>query len=475
MDFNLVCGDSRAKHPLGAGPASEGLLEEIWHVLQPLIDRPFNGGPATWIDDLFLEINRHGFVEETHFTVAYSPVPDETAPRGIGGVLATVHEITEKVVGERRVAILRDLGAVAADAKTAEEACALAAQILEQHRMDIPFTLLYLVDAKGTRAHLAGAAGIARGESASPVAVNFSGSDQGSLLWPLAEVLRTESTQVVQNLPASPTCRPVHGPTRHTALVIAPIRSNKAHQLAAFMVAGVSPRLSLDDSYRSFLELVGTQIATAIANARAYDEERQRAEALAELDRAKTTFFSNISHEFRTPLTLMLGPLQDALTEDSTPPLTRQRLEVAHRNSLRLLKLVNSLLDFSRLEAGRVQASYEATDLAAVTRDLASTFRSAIERAGLRYQVDCSLDASAYVDREMWEKIVLNLLSNSEIHARRRNHVTLKQANDSPYWKWIPAACPRNCRACSSVSSRGRNPGQNQEGSESASHWCRSW
>jgi hypothetical protein len=125
------------------------------------------------IDDLFLEINRHGFVEETHFTVAYSPVPDETAPRGIGGVLATVHEITEKVVGERRVAILRDLGAVAADAKTAEEACALAAQILEQHRMDIPFTLLYLVDAKGTRAHLAGAAGVARGESASPMGVNL--------------------------------------------------------------------------------------------------------------------------------------------------------------------------------------------------------------------------------------------------------------------------------------------------------------
>lgn len=421
------------KHPWALGQPVKDCWSEIWHVLQPLIDRPFNGGPATWIDDLFLEINRHGFVEETHFTVAYSPVPDETAPRGIGGVLATVHEITEKVVGERRVTILRDLGAVAADAKTAEEACALAAQILEQHRMDIPFTLLYLVDAKGTRAHLAGAAGVARGESASPVAVNLAGSDQGSLLWPLAEVLRTESTQVVQNLAARiPDVPPGPWPDPARTALVVPIRSNKAHQLAAFMVAGLSPRLSLDESYRSFVELVGTQIATAIANARAYEEERQRAEALAELDRAKTTFFSNISHEFRTPLTLMLGPLQDALTEDSTPPVTRQRLEVAHRNSLRLLKLVNSLLDFSRLEAGRVQASYEATDLAAFTRDLASTFRSSIERAGLRYQVDCSLDASAYVDREMWEKIVLNLLSNSlKFTLVGEITVTLKQANDS--------------------------------------------
>ncbi len=402
------------KHPWALGQPVRDCWSEIWHVLQPLIDRPFNGGPATWIDDLSLEINRHGFIEETHFTVAYSPVPDETAPRGIGGVLATVHEITEKVVGERRVAILRDLGAVAADAKTGEDACALAARILEQHRIDLPFALLYLVDAHGARAHLAGAAGIARGGSASPLAVNLVGSDRDSLPWPLAETLRTGSTQVVQDLAAHiPELPPGPWPDpAHTALVV-PIRSNKAHQLAAVMVAAVSPRLSLDESYRSFVELVGTQIATVIANARAYEEERHRAEELAALDRAKTTFFSNISHEFRTPLTLMLGPLQDALAENSNSPALRQRLEVAHRNSLRLLKLVNSLLDFSRLEAGRVQASYEATDLATLTRDLASTFRSAIERAGLRYRVDCSLDAAAFIDREMWEKIVLNLLSNS--------------------------------------------------------------
>ena len=421
------------KHPWALGQPVKDCWSEIWHVLQPLIDRPFNGGPATWIDDLSLEINRHGFVEETHFTVAYSPVPDECAPRGIGGVLATVHEITEKVIGERRVGILRDLGSVAAKAKTAEEACALAAQILEQHPKDIPFSLLYLLDVKQTRAHLSGASGLARGASASPLTVDLAETDQTSLLWPLAEVMRTESTQVLQNLRArTPDVPPGPWPDApHTALVV-PIRSNKAHQLAAFMVTGVSPRLSLDESYRSFLELVGTQIATAVANARAYEEERQRTEALAELDRAKTTFFSNISHEFRTPLTLMLGPLQDALTDESTPRTLRQRLELAHRNSLRLLKLVNALLDFSRLEAGRVQASYEATDLAAFTRDLASTFRSAIERAGLRYQVDCSLDVPAHVDREMWEKIVLNLLSNAlKFTLAGEITLTLKHVDDS--------------------------------------------
>ncbi|BAY35151.1 multi-sensor signal transduction histidine kinase (plasmid) [Nostoc carneum NIES-2107] len=148
----------------------------------------------------------------------------------------------------------------------------------------------------------------------------------------------------------------------------------------------------------------------------AREQERQRAETLAELDRAKTLFFSNISHEFRTPLTLLLASLQDALSDSANPlPLAqRDRLELAQRNAVRLLKLVNTLLDFSRIEAGRMEAVYEPTDLARFTTELASVFRSAIERAGLRLIVDCpAISEPVYVDREMWEKIVLNLLSNA--------------------------------------------------------------
>jgi len=140
---------------------------------------------------------------------------------------------------------------------------------------------------------------------------------------------------------------------------------------------------------------------------------------LAELDVAKTAFFSNVSHEFRTPLTLMLGPLEDALSEEAGVAQSSgyQRLATIHRNALRLLKLVNTLLDFARLEAGRVNARFEPTDLAALTADLASTFRSAVERGGLAFTVDCPpLPEPVYVDREMWEKIVLNLLSNAFKH-----------------------------------------------------------
>jgi PAS domain S-box-containing protein len=406
------------KHPDALGQPVSECWAEIWHILQPLIDSPFQGGPATWMEDLALELNRHGFAEETHFTVAYSPVPDEAAPRGIGGVLATVHEITEKVVGERRVQVLRDLGVRVAEGRTAETACAIAAETLANHAKDVPFALLYLVDRDSRRARLAGAAGLGMDEPASPIEIDMGADTAADAGWPLAEALHNASTVIVDDLdrrfsgiPAGPWSDPPR------CAVIVPIHSDKAHELAGLLIAGVSARLRLDGLYLSFFDLVASQIATAIVNARSYEEERRRAEALAEIDRAKTAFFSNVSHEFRTPLTLMLGPLEALLHEPSAHALSgeqRERLGVAHRNSLRLLRLVNTLLDFSRIEAGRVHASYQPTDLAALTADLASQFRSATERAGLFLHVACApVSEPAFVDRDMWEKVVLNLLSNA--------------------------------------------------------------
>jgi PAS domain S-box-containing protein len=148
----------------------------------------------------------------------------------------------------------------------------------------------------------------------------------------------------------------------------------------------------------------------------AYERQLQRADALAEIDRAKTAFFSNVSHEFRTPLQLILGPLEAVLPEagERLGPERHQQLLTARRNALRLLKLVNTLLDFSRLEAGRMQAVYQPTDLAGLTSDIASMFRSAMDGAGLQFSVECQPIAdTVFVDRGMWEKIVLNLLSNA--------------------------------------------------------------
>ena len=402
-----------AKHPRALGQPFREVWPEIEHILTPLIDTPFNGGPATWMDDILLEVNRHGYFEETHFTIAYSPVPDDMAPRGIGGVLATVHEITDKIVGERRIEALRDLGARAGAGKSAEEVCRLAALTLVDHDKDIPFALIYLLDANGETARLAATSGFDHGEQPAPDVATIVIAKRLGAIWPLAEVVATEGPVVVEKLgsvmpkvPSGPWSDPPN-----TAVVI-PIRSSVAQKPTGFLVAGVSRRLRLDDQYHSFLALVAAQISAAITNAQAFDQERKRAEALAEIDRAKTLFFSNVSHEFRTPLSLIIGPLTDALA--SGKGLDPPQLGLAHRNSLRLLKLVNSLLDFSRIEAGRAQATHDVIDLSELTSELASNFRSACDRAGLKLLVHCQpLSAPVYVDRDMWEKIVLNLLSNA--------------------------------------------------------------
>ncbi len=158
-------------------------------------------------------------------------------------------------------------------------------------------------------------------------------------------------------------------------------------------------------------------------------------ERLTELDRAKTEFFSNISHEFRTPLTLLLGPLGEILAGScgAVPADVRAALETAERNALRLLKLVDALLDFSRLEAGRTRVRYEPVDLSAATVALASHFGSAGAMAGLRLVVDCPpLGAPVHVDPDMWEKIVLNLLSNAfKFTFKGEIRITLRRDGDS--------------------------------------------
>jgi signal transduction histidine kinase/DNA-binding response OmpR family regulator len=328
-------------------------------------------------------------------------------------VLATVHEISEKVVAERRVVILRDLAVETAE-NTVEETGRVAAQALARHSKDIPFALLYLVDPDGQHARLAGTAGTEPRKGASPAVVSLdpAGMDQG---WPLAVAFRGQGIVEVIDLasrfdavPAGPWAEPPN-----TAVVV-PLRSNKGNEPFGLLVGGVSSRLKFDEQYKSFYELVANNIATAIVKARAYEEERKRAEALAEIDRVKTAFFANVSHEFRTPLTLMLGPLEELKRElghagAQAGPHSRQ-IDLIQRNGLRLLKLVNTLLDFSRIEAGRIRAAYEPVDLSAFTAELASVFRSAVEKAGLRLNIDCPpMSEPAYVDREMWEKIGLNL------------------------------------------------------------------
>ncbi|GAA6616625.1 ATP-binding protein [Scytonema sp. NUACC26] len=400
------------KHPQALGKPGQEVWSEIWDIVGTQLRSVLKTGKATWSDDQLLLVNRYGYTEEAYFTYSYSPIFLETGE--VGGAFTAVAETTKRVVGERRLATLRNLAEQTGQSKTVEQAYKMAMQTLSENSADIPLALIYELDSEGTKAVLQEQTPLIHPLIA-PVELDLRIHDN-PLTRSLASVVQSGQPSLIENIvqqwgefPVGASQIPLQ-----QAMVL-PIRASTQDSMVGMLVIGINLYQALDEGHYNFLEMTTGHIANAIASTRAYEEERKRAEALAELDRAKTTFFSNVSHEFRTPLTLMLSPLEEILATDSAIPYKqRQQLELVHRNSLRLLKLVNTLLDFSRIEAGRVQAVYEPTDLAQLTAELASVFRCAIEQAGLQWIVACEpLSEPVYVDRQMWEKIILNLLSNA--------------------------------------------------------------
>jgi signal transduction histidine kinase len=398
------------KHPASLGAPASETWPELWNVLGPLHERVLRQGTSEWAEHFFLPMHRKGFSEETYFTFSYSPIPEGSGR--YGGVLVTAQETTSQVLGERRLHILQQVSASSFQAKRVEEAAQRAVRALGEDPNDLPFVLLYLCAPDGPHVSLAASTGLAAGQAPPPARLGLElFQDGGPLAGGLTsrEPLPLERLSQVLGRELTP-----EAPRAATRVVVLALEAGAEGGCLGFLLAGLSIRLEYDAQYRGFLGLVAGHISTAIANARAYEDEKRRAETLAELDRSKTVFFSNVSHEFRTPLTLMLGPVEDVLASDRLEREEREALERVHRNGLRLFKLVNTLLDFSRLEAGRMQASYQPTDLAALTVGLASAFDSAVAKAGLRLAVDCPpLPSPVWVDPEMWEKVVLNLVSNA--------------------------------------------------------------
>ena len=408
--YRPICA---SKHPRSMGQDFKECWQSAWPVIGPGFERCVGSGEAIFLTDTRMFLDRKGELEETFFTFSFSPIRDETG--AVAGVFHPLIETTYLVLAQRRLGVLREVASRTADAQTIEAALDAIGRALAAHPLDVPFALLYRLPAETGLPRLAGSAGLRPGAPAAPEYLER--GTESRPCWPIPEGGSAAGTMEVGDLAERfgwLICDPYPEALR-TALVF-PITPGGTDREAAILVVGVSPRRPLDEAYRGFFEMLAGVVTTAVSNAHAHAEEKRRAEALAELDRAKTAFFSNVSHEFRTPLTLILGPVADTLADcaEPTTPRQRERLEIVQRNALRMQKLVNTLLDFSRIEAGRVQASYEATDLATFTAELASNFRSACESAGLELRVKCDpVQEPVYVDRDMWEKVVLNLLSNA--------------------------------------------------------------
>nr|WP_295922638.1 ATP-binding protein [uncultured Dyadobacter sp.] len=400
----------RGKHPTALGEPASVVWKDIWKDIEPLLSRAMLRDEGTYVESRLLIMERSGFPEETYYTFSYTPVlGDNGRPAGI---ICYNTADTERIINERALKTMQQLDSLG-EKKSEQEVFAQVGRALSANPHDFPFALLYRVGDDGTHAHLVAASGV---EPTDPrldqqIALSAENSRYEHLVSSL------QQNRVIEAVNRGHWNGLAQGSwdVAPRYLVYIPVQSASRKSPLALLAIGLSPYRKFDDTYRNFLQQIADRIALGLGNVMAYEEEQRRLRALEELDKAKTLFFTNISHEFRTPLMLMLGPLEELLAGASGwQDAERDKVEVTHRNALRLLKLVNTLLDFSRIESGRGHADFTRTDVAAYTRDLASNFRSVIEKAGMVLEVRTGdSEIPAYLDRQMWEKIVFNLLSNA--------------------------------------------------------------
>ncbi|MEV7731020.1 SpoIIE family protein phosphatase [Streptomyces sp. NPDC088921] len=398
-----------AKHPWALGRPYKEVFPEVWaHPVSSHFHYVTDTRKPLLVPDELLIMERHGFLEQCYFDSAFQPVllDDGTA----GGVLQILTETTGRVLGERRLRLLSETGTRTAGLPTPGDVARVVAEVAGSYPDEIPFLGLYLASESGMQRPAA-----STGLRSAPETVSLNAADGPEAAALLAQV-------VANGAPATLPAAAFTGGSmagQHAAASLLPVEQALAiplhctGQVEGVLVVGVNPCFPPAGAYHDFLEVLASAVAGALSAALAHEEQRKRAEALTELDRAKTAFFANVSHEFRTPLTLLLGPLQQALADEDRPE-RREQLELAERGALRLLKQVNTLLDVARAEAGQTRPTLEPVDLAGATAELAGVFRSAFEAAGLTLEVDCPpLPKPVPLDREMWEKVILNLLSNA--------------------------------------------------------------
>ncbi|WP_406817280.1 ATP-binding protein [Mycobacterium sp. M23085] len=390
-----ILGD---KHPRSLGQRGRDVWWDIWDSIAPMLAGVMSTGEATWSRDLMLPMVTAGRRVERYFTFTYSPLMG--ADGRPFGIFCPSYETTERVLSERRLHLLNTVASAIVESRSIDDAVGVAVRVCASQPADLSFIAVYAG---------AGETGEITLRGATPSVRTLLPGELAQLTdWDTARS-RAEVKVIDDVTGAIPGIDEALGADCPQQALVLPLGEAST---AGALVIGASPRRPLDTQFQGFCQLLADQLTSTFGSIVSYEQERHRADALAELDRAKTAFLTNVSHEFRTPLTLLLGPLDDALSDAAPESVLAQRLTTAGRNARRLQRLVDSLLDFSRIEAGRANAKLVCTDVGALTAQIASSFAELCHRAGLELELDCA-PALADVDPAMWETIVLNLLSNA--------------------------------------------------------------
>jgi signal transduction histidine kinase/DNA-binding response OmpR family regulator len=402
------------RHPAALGRPAPDYWAEAWEDMGALAAGVFADGEAVFAEDRLFFLTRNDYVEETYWTLSYSAIEDDQG--AVGGVLVVATEVTARVVDTRRLRTIHELGLVSiAEQGTPADACRAAVAVIARNRAAVPCASVWLREAgDGKRARLVASYGI----DPDPAKTHFQHMrvDDSTAA---GRVMMTGHAEFLSNLerwwPQYEFVAGPLGPARPKASMVVPLTVSGQPRPVGALALGLNPYRSVDDSYRTYFDLVERQFSLLLTDVSAAEADRRRAAELAELDREKTSFFQNVSHEFRTPLTLLLGTLGELLMgRHDLADEDRDALAAARRAALQLERLVDALLDFARAEGGTLEPDREPTDLASLTGELVGMFRAAVEEADLTLAVDISDAAvSVNIDREMWARIVLNLLSNA--------------------------------------------------------------
>ncbi|CAG8634984.1 9014_t:CDS:2, partial [Scutellospora calospora] len=194
--------------------------------------------------------------------------------------------------------------------------------------------------------------------------------------------------------------------------------------MSAILIFGINPRRKLDDKYMEFLKLTMSHVNAFLMHGKSVEEEKMQSKLLSDLNHQKVMFFHNISHELKTPLTLMFSPLEEVINTCPQGTQMMSHLQIIRRNTFRLLKLINTLLQYSSIESGLLDANYRETDIIELTRELAVNFEGMAKKLKLDYIIDIpssidfnkSVKDKVYLDHDMYETIVFNLCSNALKH-----------------------------------------------------------
>ncbi len=323
------------------------------------------------------------------------------------GIFVATTDATLAVVEARRLDIVRELAVLSsADFSSREGIADAVAHVLAKNRQAVPFFVGYLPDGASGLVQVA-RYGLSGPSSQLPDAVPGTAEDH-----PLIEVatsrVRRQMTYEPTDIGAAP--GPL-GPKPPDSALIAPLGA-PGRPLEGVVVLGINPYRRVDERYSTYATLVTRQLSGLFVDVRAATEERARTAALAELDQAKTTFFANVSHEFRTPLTVALSAARE-LRESGLTEAQARHVDAIQRSAERLNRLVDTLLTFAQAEAGHLAPHREPVDVARLTNDVVGMFRSVIESTGLDLETDLDDMGTWLIDGEAWVKIVANLLSNA--------------------------------------------------------------